>query len=72
MINLRQHTHSPCDVDKLTGHKKNNLEQGTLLALFCVLYVDDRAFTFQDQDQLTRGLNLIYKHFARFGLEMHI
>ena len=69
---VRQHTHSPCDVDKLTGHKKNNLEQGTLLALFCVLYVDDRAFTFQYQDQLTRGLNLIYKHFARFGLEMHI
>ena len=25
MINLRQHTHSPCDVGKLTGHKKNNL-----------------------------------------------
>ena len=72
MINLQQHTHSPCDVGKLTGHKKNNLEQGTLLSLFCVLYVDDGAFTFEDQDQLTRGLNLIYQHFARFGLEMHI
>ena len=24
MINLRQHTHSPRDVGKLTGHKKNN------------------------------------------------
>ena len=72
MINLRQHTHSPRNVGKLTGHKKNNLEQGTLLSLFCVLYVDDGAFTFEDQDQLTRGLNLIYHHFARFGLEMHI
>ena len=72
MINLRQHTHSPCDVGKLTGHKKNKFEQGTLLALFCVLYVYNGAFTFEDQDQLTRGLNLIYQQFTRFGLEMHI
>ena len=34
MINLRQHTHSPRDFGKLTGHKKNKLEQRTLLALF--------------------------------------
>ena len=72
MINLRQHTHSPRDVGKLTGHKKNKLEQGTLLALFCVLYVDDGALTFEDRDQLTRGLNLIYQHFAKFGLKIHI
>ena len=71
MINLRQHTHSPCDVFKLTGHKKNRFEQGTLLVLFCVLYVDNGAFTFEDRDQLTRGLILIYQHFTRFGLEMH-
>ena len=72
MINLRQHTHSPRDIGKLTGRKKNNFEQGTLLALFCVLYVDNGVFTFEDPDQLKRGLNLIYQHFARFGLEMHI
>ena len=36
------------------------------------MYVDDGAFTFEDRDQLTRGLNLIYQQFARFGLEMHI
>ena len=51
---------------------KNKLEQGTLFALFCVLYVDDGEFTFEDRDQLTRGLNLIYQHFTKFGLEMHI
>ena len=71
-INLRQHTHSPRGVGKLTRHKKYNFEQGTLLALFCVLYVDDSAFTFEDRDQITRGLNLIYQHFTMFGLEMHI
>ena len=72
MINLRQHTHSPRDVGKLTGYKENNFEQGTLLALFCVLYIDDGAITFEDREQLTRGLNLIYQHFTRFVLEMHI
>ena len=72
MINLRQHTHSHRDVFKLIGHKKKIFEQGTLLALFCVLYVDDGVFTFEDCDQLTRGLNLIYQHFTRFGLEMHV
>ena len=72
MINLRQHTQSPRDVGKHTGHKKNNFEQVTLLDLLCVLYVDNRAFTFEDRDQLTRGLNLIYQHFTRFGLEMYI
>ena len=72
MISLRQQAHSPRDVGKLTGHKKKNFEQGTHLALFCVLYVDDNAFTFEYRDQLTRGLNLIYQHFTRFGLEMHI
>ena len=69
---IGKHTHSPRDVGKLTVHKKKNFEQGTLLALFCVLYVDDGAFTFEDRDQLTRGLNLIYQYFTRFGLEMHI
>ena len=72
MINLRQHTHSPRDVGKLTGHKKKSFEQGTLLALFCFLNVYDGAFTFEYRDQLTRGLNLVYQHFTRFGLEMHL
>ena len=65
-------TDSPRDVGKLTGHKKKSSEQGTLLALFCVLYVDDDKFNFEDRDQLTRGLNLIYQHFTKFGLEMQV
>ena len=72
MINLRQHTHSPRDVGKITGHKKKYFEQGTLLALFYVLYVDNGVFTFEDRDQLTRGLNLICQHFTKFGLKMHV
>ena len=38
----------------------------------CVLYVDDGAFNFEDRDQLTIDLNLIYQHFTRFGLKMHV
>ena len=72
MINLRQHTHSPRDIGILTGHNKNSFEQGTLLTLFCVLYIDDCTFTFEDRNQFTRGLNLIYQHFTRFDLEMHV
>ena len=71
-INLRQHTHSLCDIHKLIGHKKKSFQQGTLCDLLCVLYVDNGAFLFEDRDQLTRGLNLIYQHFIRFGLEMHV
>ena len=59
MINVRQHSHSPRDVGKLTGHEKNNLEQGTLLALFCVLYVNDGSLTFKDQDQ--RYMKTVYQ-----------
>ena len=71
MATFRQHTHSPCDVGRLTGHKKKTFKQGTLLGLFYVLYVDDGAFPFENCDQLTHGLSLIYSHFTNFGLEMH-
>ena len=36
------------------------------------LYVDDGAFPFGTREDMRRGLELIYHHFARFGLEMHI
>ena len=72
MVTFIQHTHSPRYVGRLTGHKKKYFEQGTHLALFCVLYVDDGAFTFENREKLTRGLYLIYSHFTRFGLEMHV
>ena len=72
MVTFRQHTHSPCDVGRLTGHKKKAFKQGTRIALFCVLYVDYGAFPFEDRNQLTHRLSLIYSHFTRFGIEMHV
>ena len=41
MVSFRQHTHSPQDVVRLTGHKKNYFEQVNPLALFCFLYVNN-------------------------------
>ncbi len=40
--------------------------------IFQCLYVDDGAFPFNTQDSLSKGMNLVFKHFARFGLEIHI
>ena len=52
MITLKQRSHLPQDIGKLTGHKVKKLSQGNLLILFCVLYVDNGAFPFKDRIQL--------------------
>jgi hypothetical protein len=44
----------------------------TAYSILQCLYVDDGAFPFGTRDDLQRGMNLIYCHFAQFGLEMHI
>ena len=36
------------------------------------LYVDDRAFLFTSRQELEKGGNIIYNHFLRFGLTIHI
>ena len=55
--------------DRTQGKK---FSQGNLLTLFCVLYVDNGAFPFENRLQLELGLSLIHNHFIKFGLEMHI
>jgi hypothetical protein len=36
------------------------------------LYVNDGAFIFSTRSELEKGLDMIFCHFAKFGLEMHI
>ena len=36
------------------------------------LYVGDGSFPFGTREDLQRGMELVYRHFARFGMEMHI
>jgi hypothetical protein len=40
--------------------------------IFQCLYVDDGAFPFDSRESLEKGMTLIFRHFAKFGLEMHI
>ncbi len=40
--------------------------------IFKCLYMDNSSFPFNTQDSLSKGMNLVFKHFAHFGLEMHI
>ena len=72
MITFNMCKNSLRDRGSLTGHAPQNFSEGTLLELFNVLYVDDGDFPFEDRDQLTKGVQLIYDHFKRFGFEMHI
>jgi len=36
------------------------------------LYVDNGAFPFGTREDLQQGMELVYRHFAQFGMEMHI
>ena len=72
MMIFHQKTHSPQDKGCLKGHKRKTFKGGTIFEFFSVLYVDDGAFTFEDRAQMEKGVELIYSHFTKFGLEMHI
>ena len=72
MITLQQRSNFKQDIGKLIGHKVKTLSQGNLLTLFCVLYVDNGAFPFEDRLQLELGLSLIHNHFVKFDLDMYI
>ena len=44
----------------------------TSFKIFQCLYVDDVAFIFHTRGDMVKCLDLVYKHFARLGLDMHI
>ncbi|KAL7523872.1 LOW QUALITY PROTEIN: hypothetical protein ACHAWF_000713, partial [Thalassiosira exigua] len=47
------------------------LRTQTAVAIIQCLYVDDGAFIFESINGIEKWTNMIYKYFARFGLEMH-
>ena len=63
---------SPLSDDQLISHQPQSFNCGELFELFCMLYVDDGDFVFESRHQLETGTPLILRHFAKFGLEMHI
>jgi hypothetical protein len=59
---------------KIRGHlpKEYLLNKLTAIKILLCLYVDNGAFILSSRENMTKGLALIYSHFAHFGLEMHI
>jgi hypothetical protein len=63
---------------KSSGNKRGRLTgqspkaAGTEFDLFYFLYVDNGAMLFNTREELTEGTQLLFDHFARFELEMHI
>ena len=59
---------------QLSGHTPKMFKSRTLTAheIFQCLYVDDGAFPFDSRESLEKGMTLIFHHFAKFGLQMHI
>jgi hypothetical protein len=59
---------------RVQGHppKEYLSPQLTTVKILQCLYVDNGAFIFSSREDMACGLALIHKHFARFGLEMHI
>jgi hypothetical protein len=56
----------------LIGHSASSLKKGEVFHLLEMLFIDDGAFIFNSREDLTKGLKLIIKQFAHFGLEVHI
>ena len=59
---------------KICSHTPAMFTLKTLTAyeILQCLYVNDGAFPFSSREDLKRGMELIFRHFARFGLEMLI
>ena len=50
----------------------NTFSHETLFEIFCMLYVNDEAFAFETSKDMEIGSNLVFQHFNRFGLQIHI
>ena len=72
MIKFKRQSNSPQSAGRITSHQRKSFSHGTLFGIFCMLYVDDGAFAFPTRRELEIGANLVYHHFAHFGLYMHI
>ncbi len=59
---------------KLRGHlpKEYLSRELTAVKILQCLYANDEAFIFKSREDMTQGLALLYQHFGKLGLEMHI
>jgi len=66
----RYHPHRARPYGRLLS--QSTTAKGRTFHLSQLFYVDDGAFLFRSRDDLEKGANVLYAHFARFGLIMHI
>eukprot|EP00978_Attheya_sp_CCMP212_P040944 scaffold229102_cov58-Attheya_sp.AAC.1 len=57
-------------IGRLVG--KRSQSKGSLLLLNNLLYVDDGAFIFTSRPDMEKAASIIFEHFAKLGLIMHI
>ena len=72
MIKFRRKRNSPQSSGRITSHPAKTFSQGTLFELFFMIYVDDGAFALETRKEMEVGSNLVFNHFRRFGLQMHV
>jgi len=56
------------------SHSNQNLKpmKGNPFQVDDLLYIDDGAFLFDTLEELTTASQIIYDHFMKFGLQMHV
>ena len=62
-IEFKRHSNSTQSAGQITSHPAKNFLQGNLFDIFCMLYVDDGAFTFISRQDIGVGSYLVYKKF---------
>ena len=72
MLQFFRNDNSPRSLGRIISHHRSTFSEGTLLEIFCMLYVNDGAFTFPSRLELELGSAVIRRHFTHFALEMHV
>ena len=63
---------SPRSTVQLVSHQPSTLSFGMLFDLFWMLYIDDGEFVIESRNNIDKRITLLFYHFARFVLRMHI
>ena len=63
---------SPISTGQLVIHQPGTFLSGMLFDLFWMLYIDDGEFVFESRTNIEKMITLLFYHFARFVLRMHI
>ena len=60
------------DNHHLHGERADRKRGASSFEFFASLFADDCAVLFESHDDMVAGMDYLYKHFMRFGLEIHL